>query len=176
MKTLLLVRHASSGSDDMSLSDRYRPLDASGERELARLAERCREQLSPPELIVSSPAVRALATARAMAEALRYRAADIRVDDRLYGGWGRGLLGVVAALDDALDHVAIVGHNPEIAEVARHLDPQIAHLPSGAVATLHFDATCWSEALHRRPVASAPLALPALQLAAGLRPLHSTQP
>ena len=32
MKILLLVHHASSGTDDMSLSDRYRPLEARGER------------------------------------------------------------------------------------------------------------------------------------------------
>lgn len=161
MKILMLVRHASSGADDMSLSDRYRPLEPRGERELACLAAHCAERLARPDLIVSSPAVRALATARALAEAFGCDDEQLHSDERLYGGGARGLLAVLNELDDAVGRVVVVGHNPEASEVARHLAPAIAHVPSGALAALAFDVSRWSE-VSPQSLASATLHAPAL--------------
>jgi phosphohistidine phosphatase len=160
MKTLLLMRHASSGWDEMSLSDRARPLDAKGERELMRMARRCSEHVMRPDLIVSSPAVRAVTTARALAERFGQRADDIRIDDRLYCGSARALLDVVQGLDDRLDHVAIVGHNPELSELGHYLAADIDKLPTCSIASLAFDAPTWSEALRRKAVSSALEAAP----------------
>ncbi len=145
MKMLMLVRHASSGTDDMSLSDRTRPLDARGERELAWLATRCAERLARPDLIVSSPALRAMTTARALADALGCTAEQLRSDERLYGGWGRGLPGVVAGLDDALGRVVVVGHDPEVSAISRHLAPEIGRVPSGGLLALAFDVPHWRD-------------------------------
>lgn len=147
MKTLLLVRHASSGCDDMSLADRSRPVDARGERELAWLARCGRDHAGQLQWIVSSPALRALATARVLAEAAGLAAHDIRVDDRLYEGGSRRLLELVAGLDDRLAHAAVVAHNPELTDLARHLAPAITHLPSAAIAVLRFDTCGWREAV-----------------------------
>jgi phosphohistidine phosphatase len=145
MKTLSLIRHASSGSDEMSLSDRARPLDPRGERDLAQLARICAGLQNRPDLIVSSPAVRALSTARAIAEGFGQRGEDIRIDDRVYAGSARALLDIVERLDDSLDHVTIVGHNPELLELGQHLAPGIAHLPTSSMATLEFDTCSWLE-------------------------------
>ncbi len=67
MKTLHLLRHAWSSRDDASLPDRERPLEARGERDAARMSKRWSQRIEKPELILSSPAVRALATARIIA-------------------------------------------------------------------------------------------------------------
>lgn len=150
MKTLLLMRHASSGWDELSLADRARPLDEKGERELARMTRRYATRGVRPELIVSSPALRALATARALATCFGQSADDIRVDDRLYCGSARVLLDSIAELDDALERVAIVGHNPELTELAHHLARDIEFLPSCAIATIEFDAPSWAEALRHK--------------------------
>ena len=147
MKTLLLIRHATSGLDDTAGSDRFRPLDTKGERELARMAARCAEARGRPDLMVSSPAVRALATARAMAQVLGYRADDIRVDDRLYAGSAQGLMSIITGLDDSLDQVAIVGHNPELSDLGRHLAADIVHLPTCAIAARAFDEPTWPRAV-----------------------------
>lgn len=152
MKTLLLVRHASSGCDDMSLADRSRPLDARGERELAWLARCAHERGDPLQWIVSSPALRALATARVLAEAAGLHEDDVRVDDRLYEGCSRRLLDLVAGLDDRLTHAAVVGHNPELADLGRHFAAQITHLPSAGIAELRFDAATWRDAVRSHAV------------------------
>ena len=145
MKILLLVRHGSAGADDLSMGDRSRPLDPRGEREVAWLAARCDEHLAQPGLIVTSPATRAAATARLLAEAFRLDDGRVRSDERLYEGWGGGLRGVLSDLDDEVARVAIVGHNPEVSAAARHFAPQIAHVPSGTLAALAFDISRWAE-------------------------------
>lgn len=138
----------------MSLSDRYRPLEPRGERELTWLAAHGAEQIERPDLIVTSPALRALATAQAVAAAFGRGADALRSDERLYGGGGRGLLSVLAGLDDALDCVVLVGHNPEVSAVGRHLAPAIGHIPSAAFAVLGFDVARWSDLAPQRLVAA----------------------
>ncbi|MGD9831644.1 MAG: histidine phosphatase family protein [Piscinibacter sp.] len=150
MKTLLLVRHASSGCDDMSLADRFRPVDARGERELAWLARCARDHGGLLQLIVSSPAQRAMATARVLAEAAGLRGDAVRADDRLYEGGARRLLDLVAGFDDEYTHAAVVGHNPELADLGRHFATAITHLPSAGVAMLRFDAGSWRDAVRGR--------------------------
>lgn len=144
MKTLSLVRHASSGWDEMSLSDRARPLDPRGERDLAQMARICAGLRDRPDLIVSSPAVRALTTARALAEGFGRRNDSIRIDDRVYSGSARALLQIIEQLDDSLAHVAVVGHNPELLELGHHLATGLSNLPTCSMATLRFDAQNWA--------------------------------
>lgn len=159
MKTLLLMRHASSGWDELSLADRARPLDAKGERELSRLTRRFAAKGIRPQRIVSSPALRALSTARALATAFGQNADEVHIDERLYCGSARALLDSIGEFDDALDCVAVVGHNPEISELARHLAPGIEFLPTCAIATLGFETTYWS-ALRSGKAATAALDAP----------------
>jgi len=64
MKTLFLVRHAKSSRDDPTLPDKERPLNDRGMRDAPRMGERLAAHDVKPDLILSSPAVRALATAQ----------------------------------------------------------------------------------------------------------------
>lgn len=176
MKTLLLVRHASSGCDDMSLADRFRPVDARGERELAWLSRCGRGHAGQLQWIASSPAVRALATARVLAEATGLHAEQIRIEAGLYDGGSRRLLELVADLDDRLSHAAVVAHNPELADLARYFDSAITHLPSAAIAVLRFDHCTWREAARSR-AAHAWIDAPPRLAALSRRPLlHGTSP
>ena len=63
MKTLLLLRHAKSSWDDKALSDLERPLEARGERDAEKMGKRLSQRQARPDLIVSSPALRALEAA-----------------------------------------------------------------------------------------------------------------
>ena len=63
MKTLFLVRHAKSSRDDPSLPDRERPLDDRGKRDAPKMGKRLAKRGAKLDLLVSSPALRALATA-----------------------------------------------------------------------------------------------------------------
>ena len=98
-----------------------------------------------PDLILSSPAIRALKTAEIIAKKLDYRRRDIVVDDRLYAVGPDDLLDVIHKLGAKLERVMLFGHNPELTELAHRLSSKITHMPTCAVAEFTFDAKSWSK-------------------------------
>jgi phosphohistidine phosphatase len=152
MKTLFLVRHAKSSRDDPSLPDRDRPLDERGKQEAPMMGKRLAKRKVKPDLLVSSPALRALTTAQLIAEEIGYKRKDIVADDRLYGSSPDELLAIIRALDKKLDRVMLVGHNPEFSELAHRLSSKIAEMPTSAVAEFSFDTKAWSEVAEVEPV------------------------
>jgi len=151
MRKLFLVRHAKSSWSDPAIPDEKRPLDARGKRDAPRMGKRLAKRDVKPDLMVSSPAKRALATARAMARKLGYKRKDIRVDKRLYATSPDDLLRVIRKLGDRKKSVMLFGHNPELAELVHRLSGKTARMPTCAVAELHLDAKSWASAGKRKP-------------------------
>jgi phosphohistidine phosphatase len=145
MKTLFLVRHAKSSRDDWSLPDRDRPLNDRGKQDAPMMGKRLAKRGLTPDLLVSSPALRALTTAQLIAEEIGYQPKDIVVDDRLYASSPDDLLAVIRALDDKLDRVMLFGHNPEFTALAHRLSGEIVDMPTSAVAEFDFDTQAWSD-------------------------------
>ena len=92
MKTLFLVRHAKSSWDDTTLPDKDRPLNERGERDAPKMGKRLAKRDVKTDLILSSPARRALTTAKIIAKSIDYKPKKIVVDDRLYPGAADDLL------------------------------------------------------------------------------------
>lgn len=159
MKRLFLIRHAKSSWDDAALADRERPLNERGKRDAPKIGERLARREIKPDLILSSPAVRALTTAKIIAGKLDYMRKHIGVDERLYAAQADDLLEIIHALDDHLQCVMIVGHNPELSELAQRLSGEIDHLPTGAVVEFGFAAKSWAE-IGACPVATVALDFP----------------
>ena len=154
MKTLYLVRHAKSSKDDPRLADRDRPLADVGRKEAPKMGKRLAKRHVRPDLLVSSPALRALTTAQLIADELGYAREDIVVDERPYASNANGLLAVIGALDSKLDRVMLFGHNPEFTDLAHRLSSDIADMPTCAVAEFHFDTKRWSEVGNVEPAVS----------------------
>jgi phosphohistidine phosphatase len=96
-----------------------------------------------PDLILSSPARRALTTAEIIAKKLDKRK-NIVVEERLYSSTVDDLLNVVQKLGDKLERVMLFGHNPELTELAHRLSSEITHMPTCAAAEFMFSAKSWS--------------------------------
>lgn len=143
MKTLFLIRHAKSSWDDMTLGDKDRPLNDRGKRDAPRVGKQLSKRGVKPDLILSSPAARALATAEIIAKALDYKRSAIVVNDRLYAVDADELLDVIRQLDDRAHCVMLVGHNPELTELANRLSSKVTQLPTCAVAEFTFDSKSW---------------------------------
>jgi phosphohistidine phosphatase len=152
MKTLLIVRHAKSSRDDPALPDRERPLNDRGLDDATRMGKRLAKRGVKPDLLVSSPALRALTTAQLIADEMGFPRKNIAVDDRLYASSADDLLAVICALDDKQDRVMLVGHNPEFTDLARRLSREISDMPTCAVAEFRFDAKRWSNVDELPPV------------------------
>ena len=143
MKTLLLVRHAKSSWIDAALPDKERPLNDRGERDAPRMGKRLAKRGVKVDLMLSSPAHRALRTAEFIAKGIDYKRKRIVVDDRLYPGAVEDLLSIIHGLDKKLNRVMIVGHDPALAELAHRLSNEITRMPTCAVAEFTFDITSW---------------------------------
>ena len=144
MKALYLVRHAKSSRDDPTLPDKERPLNERGLRDAPRMGEQLAKQGVTADLILSSPALRALTTAEIFARKLDYKVKDIAVDERLYGSTPDDLLEVIRELGDGAKCVMLFGHNPELTELAHRLSTKIVDMPTCAVAEFAFDTKSWS--------------------------------
>ena len=144
MKTLYLVRHAKSSWDDPALADNERPLDARGKRDAPKVGKRLLKAGAKPDLILSSPAKRALTTARIIAKELGYKRKKIVVDDRLYAAEANVVLDIIQRLDKEAECVMLFGHNPELTELAHRLSSQIKRMPTCAVAQFTFGVNSWA--------------------------------
>ena len=130
MKTLLLLRHAKSSWKESDLDDIDRPLNSRGLRDAPDMGRRLFERSLIPDFIVSSPAVRARATARFVANEVGY-ARDIVFDEGLYGAESREVLEIVSRFEDQWHTAMVVGHNPAITQLANQFsDRWIENVPT----------------------------------------------
>jgi phosphohistidine phosphatase len=108
---LFLVRHAEAAPGS---PDELRTLTAAGREQARVLGERLAAER--PDVVLSSPLLRARETADAIARAA---GAPLRVDERLAPGAGAS--GVLEAVDHAGETVVAVGHAPDCGTIAAKL-------------------------------------------------------
>jgi phosphohistidine phosphatase len=146
MKTLTLIRHAKSSWKNAYLLDIDRPLNKRGKRDAPIMGQRLADRGVSPELIVSSPATRAMVTAETIALEIDYPIEDIVVDERIYMADVRNWLAVIRSLDDTLVHVMLFGHNPGLTDLVNTLSPSqtINNVPTCGVVELDFETDTWA--------------------------------
>lgn len=143
---LYLHRHAKSSWDYSELSDFDRPLNSRGLRDAPKMGERLKARGEKISLIVSSPAVRALSTARLVAKAIDYPEADIREERKLYLPRTRTILEVIQGLDDVHPNAMLFGHNPGFTEAVGFLSAhRLDNLPTAGQVCISFPVDHWSE-------------------------------
>lgn len=144
MKTLLLLRHAKSSWDDDDLDDHDRPLNKRGKKAAPRMGQILREKGLVPDLIVSSTAKRARRTAELAAEAARYEG-EVVLDQTLYLAPPQRYVRVAAGVDDRVQRLMLVGHNPGIEMCLDLLCGQEEAMPTAALALISVPVNRWSE-------------------------------
>jgi phosphohistidine phosphatase len=100
------------------------------------------------ELLLCSPATRAVATAEIIAEEISYPVDEIVVDDRLYGAGLHTLIEVITGLDDSLDSVVLLGHNPGMSDLVDTISPNlVGSLPTCGIVRFELDVASWTQAM-----------------------------
>ncbi len=146
MRTLYLTRHAKSSWDDPDTDDFHRALNARGERDAPFMARVFSERRLPVDRLISSPAVRAISTARLFAQAMGKPTSDIIQQKEIYLADQRTLLRVVNLLPDDAQRVMIFGHNPGFSELVEHLsDGDIGEMPTCGTVRIDFAVPTWGE-------------------------------
>lgn len=133
--TLYLLRHADAG-DPMAWTtdDAERPLSKKGRRQAKRLAGHLKDLDVRPDSILTSPKVRASATAKIVGRAVRRKPV---VDDRLTIDFGSAALAaLVAGLAPDTGSVMLVGHDPDFSDAASWLVGAPIPMRKGALAVI----------------------------------------
>ena len=144
MKTLTILRHAKSSWSQTGLSDHDRPLNKRGERDAPEMASRIRTAGIRPSLILSSPAVRAWMTVKAVASQISYPAEFLQRDERLYHAGVRTIIGVLNEQDAGFNRIMLVGHNPGLTEFANFLVPGLTdNIPTCGLVSVTLDSEDW---------------------------------
>jgi len=145
-KTLYLVRHAKSSWGESGLADFDRPLNKRGCRDCQDMGARIKKHGRIPDLIVSSPASRALATARCIAQQMHYPEADIVTEKQAYCSGTGALIDILQRLDERDTAVMLVAHNPDMTGLVNMLcGTAISDMPTCAIAMVRLEIDNWSE-------------------------------
>src|ERR1700694_2658666 len=138
MKLVTIVRHAHAEKHDADVEDFERRLDKRGRGEAEQMADLAHALGVRPDYVVSSPAVRAISTAKEFARALGFPLPRIRHDDRISLAERSTLATILRAAPATARHVLLVGHNPGVSRLVAWLtaDDGDSDLPTAALCTL----------------------------------------
>ena len=138
MKLLALLRHARAETSSATGLDCDRSLDPGGRKDMERLAALMSELGLGYDRQLSSPAARAVETAR-------IAGLEAELDQRIYKAGAGDLLSIVQSMDDGLGSVLLVGHNPGFEHLASLLAATIVPMSTGTLVELELGIDQWSE-------------------------------
>ena len=140
-RELWLFRHGKAeryeGNEDYD-----RRLKKRGKEDASRIGEWLKGHDLRPDLVISSPATRAITTARLVCDALGIDRELIRMEKRLYEEGIVRMKSVLTECPNTASRVLLVGHNPELEDLLTYLVdskqlPKVEKLlPTAALARL----------------------------------------
>lgn len=96
-----------------------------------------------PDLIITSTAERALATAELAASSAGYEQ-EIQVTRDFYLADGQEYIEYLAGLDSPAERIMVVGHNPGLEHLVALLGGTWEHLPTAALAQIELPVDSWA--------------------------------
>ena len=146
MKTLYLVRHAKSSWKYRDLDDFDRPLNKRGERDAPAMGQFLKGKTIIPDIIISSPAIRASMTTRILSNFLSYPFKKVQFSEDIYEADISSLFKVLSRVDDKFASVMMVGHNPGMTYFANVLvNARIDNIPTCGVVCSDLDISSWQD-------------------------------
>jgi len=122
------------------MNDFDRPLNDRGNKDAPMMAKRLFDKNIKIELFVSSPAVRALTTAKFFFQEYKAKKEQLVEVKDLYHAPPAVFYGLINQLDDKYDCVAFFSHNPGITEMVNSLGvAKVDNLPTCSVFGVHAD-------------------------------------
>lgn len=144
MKNLFLTRHAKSSWSNPGLADIDRPLNERGKKAAPFMGKLIVDKGEKPELLISSPANRALSTARAFGEVMGLVENDIIVNRAIYSAGAQQLLELVQNQDDLHKSIMLFGHNPTFTSFVNMLTgSNIMNVVTCGVVRINFEYSSW---------------------------------
>lgn len=116
-KLIWLLRHARADSGDGDMDDIDRPLSHEGRQQAMRIGEWMQQHDLRPNVLISSPAVRARQTTELVCRPLGFDMNNVYFDPGLYLASRNDLIEIMAAQSLQEGSIMLVGHNPGLEEL-----------------------------------------------------------
>ena len=128
MKYLTIIRHAKSSWDHPDLDDIARPLNERGKSAVKIVGNYLRENQLTPDLIVSSPATRAI------------------IEPVIYFGTSSAILEMLKQTDNKFNDVFLFGHEPILSSLIYQLSKTpLEKFPTCSVFRISLEIKSWHD-------------------------------
>lgn len=146
MKQLILMRHAKTLMYSDDGTDFSRELTEDGLNDAKKAGAFLSGKSVFPEKVLCSSAVRARQTAELVVKEQGRDLSIIKLKQKLYNIGRYALSARIAEVDDSVNVLLVVGHNPVMAALSREIaDCHLHGMPAGGIAALNFDIESWKE-------------------------------
>lgn len=141
MKSLTLYRHAKTERDSASGRDFDRRLTERGCADAARVGNEIRDLGLDFDRILLSPARRAVETAEGAG------LKQTQIEERIYNASTEQLIAIVEGIEDDVERLMLVGHNPGFERLASRLLGETVEMPTGSLIDIEIAAGSWAKAV-----------------------------
>lgn len=148
MKKVIFLRHAKSQWDFVHgpVSDRDRPIKKKGIYRMQLLIQYYDDYFHHIDKVYCSPAKRALQTAKLLVKGFNWASEILEVKEELYNFSDEPVLEFISRLDDQLNTVVLVGHNPAFESCINQLgNTDFDHLPTASFGMISFKENSWKK-------------------------------
>lgn len=145
MKTVYILRHAKSSWSDPTLADIERPLNKRGKRDAPLMAEIMKRFNYIPDQVYLSPSARTRATIKPLVKTLEIPDDHIHIEYSLYHGYYDDYEAIIQDLDEDVNSILMVGHNPGITYIANSCaGPILDNVPTCGLLVIESTIKDWS--------------------------------
>ena len=114
MKEIYVLRHAKSSWDNSNLSDFERPLADRGISDAKKMSKFLKDMNIKIDKVLCSNAIRAKETFDLTADGFNFEIDKATYSDKLYFGDTTTIIQDLKELEESLNNILIVGHNPTL--------------------------------------------------------------
>ena len=146
MKTLYIIRHANSKSNNLEQNDFERTLDKVGLKEATFMAQKLKELDVAPDYIICSPSIRTTTTLELLCPEINYPLREVLFDQSIYEATLPILISIINSLPNTKNEIALIGHNPSITGLANYLtDNYISCMTTCCIIKIELEIDNWNE-------------------------------
>lgn len=144
MKTLYIIRHAKSSWEYDALHDLERPLTERGFHDAELMGAWLRYMNIHAGTVISSPALRALTTARIICDSIGFDKNKITLHADLYFKEIPEIVKLIRERGMHTNEIFIFGHNPTFSNLAHAFTKTFTEvMPTCGIVAVEFDVNSW---------------------------------
>lgn len=146
MKHLTVIRHAKTGKQKQGQRDFDRALKKKGVAAAKELGGILVERSGEPDMVITSPANRAVQTTNLLCKAAGIDKKKITEMPLLYENDMPEIMNMLRGLSEEISRVFIVGHNPSVTDLVKELcGPVVDDMKTGSAAGIEIDIASWND-------------------------------